>query len=421
MPKKRILPEETVPLKLTVSERKLILQDLMCLEKEYEKIIQETPAGDPVMMSLGDLDNFGDYIAAEANHCDDTKQQRKLDSLFGKIQRVLDKYVDEEEPTISIEQARGKFAKSIASALAGNDSGSVSLPLPRRRQRQTERFPVKITALQREALVSCTRIKAAIKRRINDAEEGTQTFEFTLKELDHLENELGQAAVYAPNPHKKRIVAVQKKVHDILDETRLVDFGIKQPAKRRQPSTSSELLFQFKIMLLEISPSIWRRIQVRDCMLAELHDHIQAAFGWCNCHMHQFEIDGERYGLPSPDDLDFGVGMIDESSVLLSQLLPKSGKRARWIYEYDFGDGWRHEVVFEGYPPVDKKQKYPLCVEGERACPPEDVGGPWGYADYLVAIADQDHELHEEFMEWVGPTDPDEFDVKKATREMRRL
>jgi hypothetical protein len=95
-------------------------------------------------------------------------------------------------------------------------------------------------------------------------------------------------------------------------------------------------------------------------------------------------------------------------------------KRRRWFYEYDFGDGWRHEIVFEGYSPIAKKVKYPLCVEGERACPPEDIGGPWGYAEFLEAIADPDHERHDEFMDWRGPFDPEEFDVKKATSEMRK-
>jgi len=121
---------------------------------------------------------------------------------------------------------------------------------------------------------------------------------------------------------------------------------------------------------------------------------IQAAFGLSNYHMHQFEIYGERYGPSSPDDFNFGTEMIDESSVLLSQLIRKSGKRTKWMYEYDFGDGWRHEIVFEGYTLIDTKVKYPVCVEGERACPPEDVGGPWGYAEYLEAIADPDHERY---------------------------
>ena len=233
-------------------------------------------------------------------------------------------------------------------------------------------------------------------------------------------DELGQAAVYAPSPYKKRVVAVQKKVADILDELQLEAFGIEQPKKRRRPASKSDLIFQFKITLLDIKPAIWRKIQVRDCTLGDLHEHIQAAMGWENYHLHQFSIDGEQYGPPSPDDFDIGMEMIDEDGVLLSGLLPKSGKKTNWIYEYDFGDGWRHEVEFEGYPPMEKGTKFPMCLEGERACPPEDVGGPWGFADYLEALADPKHEQHEELLEWRGPFDPEAFDAKKATKEMRR-
>ena len=82
---------------------------------------------------------------------------------------------------------------------------------------------------------------------------------------------------------------------------------------------------------------------------------------------------------------------------------------------------WRHEVLFEGFPPSNPKVKYALCLEGERACPPEDCGGPWGYADYLAAIADPKHEQHEEMLEWRGPFDPEAFDAKKATKEMRKV
>lgn len=86
----------------------------------------------------------------------------------------------------------------------------------------------------------------------------------------------------------------------------------------------------------------------------------------------------------------------------------------------DFGSD-RHKVVFEGFPPADPKARYPLCIEGERACPPEECGGPWGYADYLAAIRDPQHEKHESMLEWIGGRfDPDEFDVKKATKAMKK-
>jgi hypothetical protein len=104
---------------------------------------------------------------------------------------------------------------------------------------------------------------------------------------------------------------------------------------------------------------------------------------------------------------------------MLSELLINAGTRGPWIYEYDFGDGWQHRLIFEGYP--TREAKYPLCTDGERACPPEDIGGPWGYAEYLEAIADPRHESHEEFMEWSGPFDSEAFDASKTTQEMRRI
>ena len=192
------------------------------------------------------------------------------------------------------------------------------------------------------------------------------------------------------------------------------------PTKARKAMPTGTL-YQFKITLLDITPAIWRRIQVPDCTLADLHEYIQAAFGWENYHLHQFDIDGERYSQPAPDGDDFGMEFKDETDVLLSKLIPKSGRPSRWIYEYDFGDDWRHEVQFEGFPPADPKAKYPLCLEGERACPPEDCGGSWGYADYLAALADPKHEQHDELLEWRGPFDAEAFDVKKATKEMRKV
>jgi hypothetical protein len=136
--------------------------------------------------------------------------------------------------------------------------------------------------------------------------------------------------------------------------------------------------------------------------------------------LHQFEIDGVRYSQLAPDEETFDRGCEDETDVLLSTLIPKSGRKSRWVYEYDFGDGWRHEVLFEGFPSSDPKAKYPLCVGGNRACPPEDCGGPGGYADYLAALSDPQHERHEELLEWRGPFDPEAFDAKKATKEMRK-
>jgi len=184
---------------------------------------------------------------------------------------------------------------------------------------------------------------------------------------------------------------------------------------------SSERLYQFKITLKDFRPSIWRRIQVKNCTLDKLHERIQTSMGWTNSHLHQFEINGERYG--DPVLLDDGYDdfyCVDTIVTKISEIVPKDGSRFGFIYQYDFGDNWEHEVVFEGCLRADPGQRYPLCLEGERSCPPEDVGGVWGYKEYLEALADPNHEQHQEFLDWRGPFDPEEFDAVETTKRMKR-
>lgn len=184
---------------------------------------------------------------------------------------------------------------------------------------------------------------------------------------------------------------------------------------------SKERLFQFKITLKHIEPPIWRRIQIRDCRLDRLHELIQLAFGWWNCHLYRFEIEGQRYGDPYPLGDNFDEFDYEDSTITkLSEIVPKNGNPLHFEYEYDFGDGWNHEILFEGCLRAECGERYPVCVEGERACPPEDVGGSRGYAEYLEAMADPKNERHDELMQWRGRFDPEEFDVEKRTKKMRR-
>lgn len=189
---------------------------------------------------------------------------------------------------------------------------------------------------------------------------------------------------------------------------------------RGSSATATGRLYQFKITLLGTKPPIWRRIQVPDSTLDELHLHIQSAMGWTNSHLHQFDIDGERYG--DPDLLDDGFGdfdCVDSTRTKLSKLIPAKSSKVRFRYEYDFGDGWEHEILFEERVTPEENQDYPRCVAGKRACPPEDIGGVWGYVEFLEAINDPKHERHAEFLEWCGPFDPEAFDPEEATKLMR--
>jgi hypothetical protein len=184
---------------------------------------------------------------------------------------------------------------------------------------------------------------------------------------------------------------------------------------------SSGEIYQFKITLEGAEPPIWRRIQVPDCTLAALHEQIQAAMGWSNAHLSQFEIEGVRYGDPEfLDDPFGGMRCEDSTTTLLSQIVPRDDKPFAFTYEYDFGDSWLHEVLFEGRPAVEAGKQYPLCLEGARACPPEDVGGAWGYAEFLEQIADRKHADDEELIEWARENfDPEAFDAQATTNNMR--
>ena len=183
---------------------------------------------------------------------------------------------------------------------------------------------------------------------------------------------------------------------------------------------ATERLYQFKITLLEVPPPIWRRIQVRNCTLDKLHERIQTAMGWTNSHLYQFKIVGKRYGDPQRIDVPTeDYYCVDATVTKISDILPMSGERFQLDYEYDFGDSWHHEILFEGCLPTSKGIRYPICLEGERACPPEDVGGVGGYAEYLEVLDDVDDDRHQEMLRWRGNFDPEKFDAGKATKLMQ--
>ncbi|MFW6114554.1 MAG: IS1096 element passenger TnpR family protein [bacterium] len=185
-------------------------------------------------------------------------------------------------------------------------------------------------------------------------------------------------------------------------------------------SRGNTTVYRFKITLENTRPPIWRRIETKDVTLEKLHALIQTAMGWTNSHLHQFEIAGTRYIDPRfmQDALD-DFGAISYAGVRVSDLVAEHGTKLRIDYEYDFGDSWQHSIVLEKVSEAEPGVRYPRCIEGDRACPPEDVGGVWGFADFLEAVTDSDHEQHEEFLEWIGPFDPADFDAKKATRRMK--
>ena len=183
-------------------------------------------------------------------------------------------------------------------------------------------------------------------------------------------------------------------------------------------------IFELRIYLADIEPDIWRQIAVPgDIGLDELHDVIQETMGWEDCHLHHFIAeDRTLYGLIPEDDsmADFAQNTQDESRAYLCDLVRR--KKDRFLYEYDFGDSWMHIVdVLDVHPPEPEK-KYTLCVEGTRACPPEDCGGIPGYDQMLDTLLDPNNKGREELLDWLGgPFDPEHFDLKAVNRRLARL
>ena len=167
-------------------------------------------------------------------------------------------------------------------------------------------------------------------------------------------------------------------------------------------------IYQLKVTLKHVKPAVWRRLQVPcEITMAKLHSVLQDALGWTNSHLHQFVIGERRIGMKGIDE--FSDDLEDEKRIKLSRI---AFEKLCFIYEYDFGDGWEHEVLVEKVLPAVDGVRYPTCIAGKRACPPEDCGGVGGYERLLEIIADPKHEEHADMIEWLGrPFDPDAFDV----------
>jgi len=175
--------------------------------------------------------------------------------------------------------------------------------------------------------------------------------------------------------------------------------------------------YQIRIELLGSKPKIWRRLLVpSDVPLSDLHKIIQTTMGWTNSHLHQFIKDRNFYEPAPPADELWDSSGIDYAGITLDELLKT--KNDTITYEYDFGDGWEHELKLEAILPADEKGQLPKCTAGAMACPPEDCGGIWGFQEFKKILKNPGHPEHEDYLEWYGGEfDPGAFDME-AINEM---
>ena len=180
-------------------------------------------------------------------------------------------------------------------------------------------------------------------------------------------------------------------------------------------------IYQFRIELCDTYPVIWRRIHVRDCSLDDLHCHIQMAMGWEMAHLYEFHINGDI--CKCSQSLGYRNKGGDENDATLARIssfLPESGERMRFHYTYDFGDEWLHEILFEGVLKAESGTKYPLCVDGEHDCPPEDIGGIHGFSFLQHALKSPRHEAYEEAQSMRRVMKANKFSTDRATKAMRK-
>lgn len=215
---------------------------------------------------------------------------------------------------------------------------------------------------------------------------------------------------------------------------------------------AKEKVLRVRITLEYSNPPIWREVAVLpDITLGELHRVIQIVMGWDDDHLHQFiqklkrstrpsreeqeryyqsgnwnddfeaRIHGRKFFVPktAPDGTPIDMEGPDEDAVLLAEVCPNAS--AKLIYEYDFGDSWNHEIKVKRAGLPEPGVEYPICLGGERACPPEDCGGIWDYYSILEAVSDPDNEQHENMAYWLDEGfDPDAFDLDKINAKLAR-
>lgn len=178
-------------------------------------------------------------------------------------------------------------------------------------------------------------------------------------------------------------------------------------------------IYQLHITLIGSKPKIWRRIlEDSETLLPDLHKILQTTMGWFNAHLHQFKIGKVLYAPPMDEEPWDDLGEVDYTNHKISAFLRKPKDKFR--YEYDFGDGWIHDIVLEAVLSPEGGEFYPKCTGGKRHCPPEDCGGVWGYAELLKAISNPKHPDYSQMMEWLGEGfDPEDFDIDQVNEGLK--
>jgi hypothetical protein len=417
---------EQAALQLPVPERSVLLTSRFVADDALLDRVRQAPARGPIVFSLDELEDLHRGLAVDANQTDDSKRRKAIHKILTKIEEWLGDELDEFDEDDEDDEERA-FPGFVGGDNAGSTPTSVDEVYrtifgigPQMTASELLSYDVTFSKSERETLLGMETIPGDIRKLVADESPEERSYQLSVRQFLVTSLSIKEALELAGDEAlRQRFSAVAHRLSAgmfaALATSKAVDPSIgDRPRQVRHAATAQA--FQLKITLQGSKPPIWRRVQVADCTLDELHHIIQTAMGWYGCHLHAFEWDGLVFSHP---DAELDGGDYDETQVHLGQLVADGCKKLR--YSYDFGDDWQHTVAVEKTYTPKPGDRLPLCVKGVGACPPEDCGGLWGYYDFLSAIRDPKHERHDEFVEWKGGNfNPEQFDLNEVNQALAR-
>jgi hypothetical protein len=417
MPWKRPIDEiqddlRTVDLRLPVPERDIIISSKHIADSALQDRIKNTPSREVISFTFDELEDLHRGLAFDANQTDEKKREKTIRKVLHKIEDFLAEEDDFDETELTLDDFENDLPipgspQQLFDGIFGGDARGFAQAPPCR---------VMLTAAHREALRSMDTLSLDIHKVVAIESQDELEFDFSprqvlvtslaIKEvIDRLSDEEDKGLV---QPCLEIAQRISDALLSVIEDTAELDA---EQRYRQSQASPVKVAYQLKITLDGSKPPIWRRLLVADCTLDVLHQVIQIAMGWTNSHLHLFEYDEDRFSDPRFEP-DWDDESYDETQVFLSQLIADGCEKLR--YWYDFGDDWWHTIKIEKTFQPKPTDKFPICVKGVGACPPEDCGGIWGYYEFLDAVGDPKHKRHDEFVEWAGEDyDPNHFDSEE--------
>ncbi len=294
---------------------------------------------------------------------------------------------------------------------------------PRKNAPSEQKLALKLSAAQRKALLQgvCLTTRLANLITATPASEPVQLCRADWEDLGDCIAE--EASCTRDAKLEKHFDQLLERIADLFE--RQDSLGENPHLRLFDPDRDSaecdlpdEAVYQLHVSLQHAKPPVWRRVATKDCTLARLHEAIQLTMGWEFSHLFAFEVGGDRYTKAFDDPCEMDGQPANQKR--LRQLCQEGVKQ--FAYVYDFGDGWQHTIKLEKVLSPDARMKYPRCIAGSGACPPEDCGGVWGYQRLLEILKDPEDPEYDEMRQWVGGRfDPTRFSVAQANRRLACL